>query len=222
MKAKYVLICMAVLTILPAVVCSCGVDRWAAYAERTKTDRWIDDTMRTWYYWYRDMPDENHVNYFVPPFEFFESVLSPKDGKGGYAYSTIDSLETGTRSIPYTDYSYGFQFTTNRVESNDTALYAHILYVAKGSPADEAGLQRGDWIMEMDGEVITQDNYAALLGSRSMQLTVGYYHSLRGAYAHSPGKGRERQSRAPSVRLRHGKRQADRLLGVQPLHSGHD
>lgn len=175
MKAKYVLICMAVLTILPAVVCSCGVDRWAAYAERTKTDRWIDDTMRTWYYWYRDMPDENHVNYFVPPFEFFESVLSPKDGKGGYAYSTIDSLETGTRSIPYTDYSYGFQFTTNRVESNDTALYAHILYVAKGSPADEAGLQRGDWIMEMDGEVITQDNYAALLGSRSMQLTVGYY-----------------------------------------------
>ena len=144
MKAKYVLICMAVLTILPAVVCSCGVDRWAAYAERTKTDRWIDDTMRTWYYWYRDMPDENHVNYFVPPFEFFESVLSPKDGKGGYAYSTIDSLETGTRSIPYTDYSYGFQFTTNRVESNDTALYAHILYVAKDSPADEAGLQRGD------------------------------------------------------------------------------
>lgn len=175
MKARYVLILIVVTLIVPVWLASCGEDRWAGYAEQTKTDRWIDDTMRVWYYWREDIPNTNSLNYFTDPISFFKSLLSSKDGKGGVPYSTIDTLEAVTRSIPYTDYSYGFQFTTNWVENNDTALYAHILYVAKGSPADDIGLQRGDWIMEMDGRPITQNNYTKLYGSTSMEITVGYY-----------------------------------------------
>ena len=175
MKAKNTLFILAGILLIPAYFGSCGVDRWAAYAEQTKTDRWIDDTMRVWYYWNQEIPHTNDLNYFTDPFSFFASLLSDNDGKGGRHYSTIDSLKQNTRSIPYTDYSYGFQFTTNRVEGNDTALYAHILYVAPESPAGEIGLQRGDWIMEMDGKAITEDNYERLYGSGSMRLTVGYY-----------------------------------------------
>lgn len=175
MKARNILIILSGLFLLPLYLGSCGVDRWAAYAERTETDRWIDDTMRVWYYWNQDIPNTNDLNYFSEPFEFFASLLSDQDGKGGSHYSTIDSLKPDTRSIPFTDYSYGFQFTTNRVESNDTALYAHLLYVAPDSPAGEIGLDRGDWILEMDGEPITENNYARLYGSGSMQLTIGYY-----------------------------------------------
>lgn len=175
MKARNILIVVAGILLIPAYFGSCGVDRWAAYAEQTKTDRWIDDTMRVWYYWNQEIPHTNDLNYFSDPFAFFSSLLSDKDGKGGSHYSTIDSLEYITRSIPYTDYSYGFQFTTNRVEGNDTALYAHVLYVAPESPAGEIGLQRGDWIMEMDGKAITTDNYTRLYGSGGMRLTVGYY-----------------------------------------------
>ena len=175
MKARYILILIAVTLIVPAWLVSCGEDRWAGYAEQTKTDRWIDDTMRVWYYWREDIPNTNSLNYFTDPISFFKSLLSSEDGKGGVPYSTIDTLEPVTRSIPYTDYSYGFQFTTNRVENNDTALYAHILYVAKGSPADDIGLQRGDWIMQMDGQPITQKNYTKLYGSTGMEITVGYY-----------------------------------------------
>lgn len=178
MKARNILIAVAGALLLPAYFGSCGVDRWAAYAERTQTDRWIDDTMRVWYYWNQEIPNTNALNYFTDPFSFFSSLLSNKDGKGGSHYSTIDSLKYNTRSIPYTDYSYGFQFTTNRVEGNDTALYAHILYVAPESPAGEIGLQRGDWIMEMDGNAITEDNYTRLYGSGSMRLTVGYYDAV--------------------------------------------
>ena len=175
MKARNILIVVAGILLITAYFGSCGVDRWAAYAEQTKTDRWIDDTMRVWYYWNQEIPHTNDLNYFSDPFAFFSSLLSDKDGKGGSHYSTIDSLEYITRSIPYTDYSYGFQFTTNRVEGNDTALYAHVLYVAPESPAGEIGLQRGDWIMEMDGKAITTDNYTRLYGSGGMRLTVGYY-----------------------------------------------
>ncbi len=178
MKARNLLILLGGLFMLPLYFGSCAVDRWAAYAERTQTDRWIDDTMRVWYYWNQDIPHTNDLNYFSAPFEFFASLLSDKDGKAGRAYSTIDSLESHTRSIPYTDYSYGFQFTTNRAEDNDTALYAHLLYVTPDSPAGEIGLERGDWILEMDGEPITQDNYTRLYGGGSMQVTVGYYDAV--------------------------------------------
>ena len=175
MKARSLLIIFASLLVIPAWLASCGEDRWAGYAEQTQTDRWIDDTMRVWYYWQEDIPHTNNLNYFSDPITFFNSLLSSQDGKGGTHYSTIDTLEAVTRSIPYTDYSYGFQFTTNHVEDNDTALYAHILYVAQGSPASDAGLERGDWIMQMDGEPITQQNYSRLYGNTSMNLTVGYY-----------------------------------------------
>ena len=174
-RARNLLLFIAAMLVAPAWLASCGEDRWAGYAEQTKTDRWIDDTMRVWYYWREDIPGTNDLNYFTDPITFFRSLLSPQDGKGGTPYSTIDTLQAVTRSIPYTDHSYGFQFTTNRVEGNDTALYAHVLYVAQGSPAADAGLQRGDWIMQMDGHPITQDNYARLYGDGAMNLTVGYY-----------------------------------------------
>ena len=138
------------------------MDRWKEYAGQTQTDRWIDDTMRVWYYWVDAIPHTNDLNYFQAPFTFFASLKSEED-----KFSTIDSLVsiTTTRSIPYTDYSYGFQFTTNQieVEGEENAIVAQILYVADGSPASEIGLKRGDWIMKMDGNFITEQNYKKLL-----------------------------------------------------------
>ena len=165
---------------MPLYFGGCAVDRWEAYAGRTQTDRWIDDTMRVWYYWEQDIPHTNDLNYFSPPFEFFASVLSEQDGKDGQPFSTIDSLDASTtRGVPSTDYGYGFQYTTNHVEDNDTALYARLLYVSPDSPAGEAGLERGDWILEMDGEPITEDNYSRLNGGEGITLTVGYYDAAQ-------------------------------------------
>ena len=86
----------------------------------------------------RRYPHTNDLNYFQAPFTFFASLKSEED-----KFSTIDSLVsiTTTRSIPYTDYSYGFQFTTNQieVEGEENAIVAQILYVADGSPARKSG-----------------------------------------------------------------------------------
>ena len=180
MKARNLLIVLAGLLVMPLYFGGCAVDRWEAYAGRTQTDRWIDDTMRVWYYWKQDIPHTNDLNYFSPPFEFFASVLSEQDGKDGQPFSTIDSLDASTtRGVPSTDYGYGFQYTTNHVEDNDTALYARLLYVSPDSPAGEAGLERGDWILEMDGEPITENNYSRLNGGEGITLTVGYYDAAQ-------------------------------------------
>ena len=147
----------------------------------------------------RRYPPYHDLNYFQAPFTFFASLKSEED-----KFSTIDSLVsvTTTRSIPYTDYSYGFQFTTNQieVEGEDNAIVAQILYVADGSPASEIGLKRGDWIMKMDGNFITEQNYKKLYGSSAMELTVGYYDVEKNAIvaydkprADSIGASRQRQ-----------------------------
>lgn len=171
MKARNTLILILGALILPLYFSSCGVDRWKEYAGQTQTDRWIDDTMRVWYYWVDAIPHTDDLNYFEAPFKFYASLLLKED-----KFSSIDSLVSisATRSIPYTDYSYGFQFTTDQVGS-DEGLYAHVLYVADDSPASAIGLKRGDWIMEMNGEPITKDNAKLLYGSAAMELTVGYY-----------------------------------------------
>lgn len=178
MKARNTLILLSLTILVPFYLASCGEDRWANYAEQTQTDRWIDETMRVWYYWNTEIPHTNKLNYFISPAEFFKSLLSKKDGKNGTPYSTIDSLKSSTRSIAGTDYSYGFQFELFRVPDNDTAYYAHILYTAHDSPANNAQLKRGDWLMEMNEQPITKKNYEKLYGDVAINLTVGYYNAI--------------------------------------------
>jgi C-terminal processing protease CtpA/Prc len=170
MKRNHTLLLPALLALIPFYFASCGVDRWAGYAEQTKTDRWIDSTMRAYYFWYHDLPSDKTLNYFLPPIEFFAKLRSKSD-----KFSTIDTLEQVSRSIRGTDYSYGLEFTLNG-PVNDTAYVAHLLYVAHDSPAAQIGLQRGDWITAMDDEPITQKNYQRLYGDRSMRLTLADYN----------------------------------------------
>ncbi len=167
---------MAGILILPAYLSSCGEDRWAAYADQTRTTRWIEDSMQVWYYWADEIPDDNRLNFFTEPSAFFKSLLSKSD-----KFSHIDSLTISatTRSIPYTERSYGFQFSTEKVADNDTALYARILYVADGTPASDIRLQRGEWIMKMNGKPITQKNAGNLYGGTGMELTIGYYDAQK-------------------------------------------
>ncbi len=72
-------------------------------------------------------------------------------------FSKIDSLLD--EPIP----SYGFDYTLYKVLDNDTAYNALISYVVPGSPAEEAGLQRGHWIMMMNGDYITKKVESELL-----------------------------------------------------------
>ncbi|MDR0961544.1 MAG: peptidase S41 [Mediterranea sp.] len=170
MKTRHIPLLLLIAMMLPAYLSSCGEDRWAEYAEQTQTDRWIDDTMRVWYYWNKEIPESNKLNYFTKPADFFKSLLSPDD-----KFSVIDSLKPSTRSIPDTDNSYGFQFSIDQ-RLNDTAYFVRVLYVAENSPAYNAGLQRGDFIIRVNDRYITNKNYTQLLfNGGAVALTAGRY-----------------------------------------------
>lgn len=173
MKAKHILSVIIGTLLIPCYLSSCGEDRWKAYAEQTATAQWIDDTMRVYYYWLDDLPSTDKVNYFQEPFTFFKKLLSKND-----KFSTIDSLQSqtgNTRAIPYTNYSYGFHFQAYSTSAGEGQILVQVLYVAENTPASEIGLQRGDWIVEINGESLTEATYPLLLGSGAMQLTIGRY-----------------------------------------------
>lgn len=143
----------------------CGQDRWPEYYPYTGRDLWIDSIMREDYLWFEEMPSFNELNYFIAPQAFLDKVKSSKD-KG---FSKIDSIY---HTAPV---GYGFSYNLSKVPDNDTAYYAMITYVEPESPAAEAGLQRGEWIMTVDDDFITRKREKVLQEGESRKLTVGTY-----------------------------------------------
>ena len=70
---------------------------------------------------------------------------------------------------------YGFDYTLYSIADNDTAYNALVTYIIPGSPAEEAGLKRGEWIMMVDNEYITKKNETILTEGTAKKLLVGTY-----------------------------------------------
>ena len=176
MKARNIVTGLMGLLLAPILLGACGEDRSKAYEPLTRTDNWIYDTMSVYYYWRDDMPARGDMNYFQAPATFFKKLLSSQD-----KFSYIDSLKPVTRAIYGTEYSYGMHFCLYTSPENSSEYIAHVLYVADDSPAEEAGIERGLWILDMNGEAITKSNYTRLLGGAEMKISYGYYNAEQNA-----------------------------------------
>ena len=147
---------------------SCGVDRWPEYAHQTALDTWMLDIMQQNYLWYQDLPSYDDVNLFLDPAAFLSKVKSKSD-----SYSFVDSvMET---PLP----TYGFDYSLVRSIDIDTAYNALITYVIPGSPAEAAGLERGDWIMKVDTSYISKKYETQLLqGTIARNLVMGEWKEV--------------------------------------------
>lgn len=144
---------------------------------RPETQAWIEDTMREHYFWYNEIPASEKLNYANEPEAFFKSLLSYKDGKkrgtGHQYFSYIEELTGGnTRSSINESYSYGFEFTGIYADKAHQNILTLVLYVVEGSPADEAGLKRGDWITKINDNAVTDANFPSLSGGEACSLTI--------------------------------------------------
>lgn len=135
---------------------SCGVDRSGEYYALIQTKTWIYDVMQQYYLFYEDIPSEDRVNFFDRPADFLESVVSDKDGKNGVIFSHVDSVFTESRATS-TYPCFGFEAALVRTEGGSNVL--RILYTQPDSPASEAGLKRGDWIIAVDNKAIPTNDY---------------------------------------------------------------
>jgi len=147
---------------------ACGEDRWPTYYEYTADNLWIDNVMRESYLWEEDMPSFEDLTstYFATNSSFLSEVMYEDD-----SFTSIDSLETIKAG-------YGMDYKVAAL-SGDSLYAAMVTYVEPGSPAGVAGIVRGTWIMQVDGENITSDNSSTFLSDGlDHLLTMGKYYTV--------------------------------------------
>ena len=153
-------------------------------------NHWIEKKLRNDYLWYSELPATNKIDYTADPEAFFYSLLSLKDGKTRngkhlYYYSYMKKNKGyKTRTSIDADNTYGMEFTLfSVVDRNNKPLgyyYARVLYILPDSPADKAGLERGDWIIGINGKNnIKEGNYKTLFSGSATQWTITHNETTK-------------------------------------------
>lgn len=167
------------LALFLILLTSCGEDRTGEFYALIEDRMWIEEVMRENYLWAEDMPViEKEDDYFQEPATFFKNMLSKNalNGKGDkYSYMEEFTVESNqeTRSLTLDRTStYGMEFILTSDPTGTTAhTFARVLYVLPDSPAQKAGIERGDWISAINDERITTDNYEKLMQGGNVALT---------------------------------------------------
>lgn len=146
-----------------------GEDRRDEYKSATSINEWIYESMKTNYLWNTTLPTRDNLNFYKEPIPFFTSLLSSNELKNGRYYSTISEKPLTTKAIDEKS-SYGCEFTLYKIS---TSFFARILYVLPQSPAEVAGLRRGDWVILANDKEITDKNYNIMLTGGGVKLTTG-------------------------------------------------
>ena len=179
---------------LLTVLCSCGEDRTGEFYALIEDRQWIEETMQANYLWAEDMPViENEDDYFKEPQTFFKSLLSKNamNGKGDkYSYMEEDpkapQQESRSQMLDRTS-TYGMEFElTNDPTGTTNHIHAHVLYVLDGSPAQQAGITRGDWLSSVNGQRITTSNYQVLKNGGSIKVARTRIYSTELGYTWQP------------------------------------
>jgi C-terminal processing protease CtpA/Prc len=81
-------------------------------------------------------------------------------------YSIIDDWIAGISK------TMGYDYQLYLLSSTSDVVFGVIRYVLPGSPADKAGLKRGNIFSKIDGTQLTTSNYSALIAKESFALTL--------------------------------------------------
>ena len=78
----------------------------------------------------------------------------------------IDDFESFTSSVAGVSTTLGLDFKLYYADPSKSRVCAIVTFVYAGSPAEQAGLGRGDVIAEVDGMAMTPDNYVSIVNER--------------------------------------------------------
>ena len=100
--------------------------------------------------------------------DYFYKLLNNED-KWSFITDDLKSLESSFEGV---ETAFGYSLAFGEF-SNTGNIFAVVEYVYPNTPASEAGIARGDIIVEMSGNDITKDNYTDLLNAANLNLSFG-------------------------------------------------
>jgi len=132
---------------------------------RQRLNKFIAQKMKDVYYWADEIRDRE-TELDQEPAAFLQKLRSPEDSwtvlleNGIPARSLSKGQETGV--------GYELKFYVYR-----QSVFAQVLYVHPGSPAEQAGLKRGDLITACNGTALTETNYTETITSSNPVVRLG-------------------------------------------------
>lgn len=115
--------------------------------------QFVLSSMRHWYFWNDALPNKVNIGDYDTPEDLlaYLTTFSPDDGTGNPIdiYSYIDSAAADAQYFGAGQYQ-GFGFSYKLVANDD----ARLLRVFADSPAAQAGLARGQRILELNGRTV--------------------------------------------------------------------
>lgn len=125
---------------------------------------WILQNMRTVYYWNDKMPANPDTTLATNP--FFYSLLYDYTNRANTERDRFSWIQESAAdlkaSLSGQEKTTGLEVKYFLRSAGSTDLLIKVLYVLPGSPADKAGLKRGDFISTINGQKLTTSNYTAL------------------------------------------------------------
>ena len=142
--------------------------------EADEINKFIWDGLKTYYFWTTDVPNLNNsefekkdnlnkfLNNYTDPEELFESLLYERGTVDKWSFIVDDSQKIDDWISGISE-SMGYDFRLSYIEEGSNNLVGYVRYVLKDSPADKAGVKRGDLFLRVNGTQLTVDNYFDLL-----------------------------------------------------------
>jgi carboxyl-terminal processing protease len=134
-----------------------------------KVKEWIKEEMDVFYFWNEEMPDLLPSSVREPEDYFYRLLY--KDDRFSWITDDAEKLMQEMEGIIA---SQGFSPSFGHF-NNSNGIFIIVEYVYKGSPAEKAGLKRGDIILAINDQPLTRENYQRLYNQDAYTVTLGEY-----------------------------------------------
>jgi C-terminal processing protease CtpA/Prc len=147
-------------------------------------NKWIHEVMSYYYLWNDKMPSLANTKTEAKPTDYFYTLLNDYGKTDRFSwidesYTNLQNQLNGVSTV------LGVKNNAFYTDDTRTSLAFVLAYVLKGSPAEKAGLKRGDIILKVDDQTITSTNYTTILANQTLKLSLGDF--VNGAFV-SNGK----------------------------------
>lgn len=148
---------------------ACKKDNNTIPEETLIINKFIYDYTSNYYLWEDKIPAGININNYLDSYQLFEDMVYRNLDRWSFA---VDNYQVILDALDGTEKTSGYQVAFYKYQSSDN-VFAVTEYVYVGSPAESAGLERGDVIIKNNGQLLTVNNYTDILYDNQMLLGLG-------------------------------------------------
>lgn len=129
--------------------------------------QFVYDGMSLYYLWSNEIINKKPTVNDSDPEKYFYSLLNSTDNDYGWSWITDDANSLLSEFEGESANAFGFQPLALYYQSGSNRIVGFVRYVFPDTPAEKAGLKRGDVITHFNGVEINTNNYTVMFGSTS-------------------------------------------------------